>query len=234
MGYTLNNSGATRKTQFGGNPGSALAGSVDGSLNGYSIGPIEGVGRWPANLLFDEDAAAVLDEQTGNIQSRPSVTENGGGGKIFRTRKGQGKKANGGYSDSGGASRFFYCAKANTKEREYGCESLPRKSAGEATDREDGSDGLNSPRAGANRTGGAQNYHPTVKPLKVTEWLARLILPPNPGGLLLVPYCGSGSEIIGALRAGWENVLGIKLDEGYISIAHARIPANVEGVEVIK
>ncbi len=67
-----------------------------------------------------------------------------------------------------------------------------------------------------------KNNHPTVKPLSLTKYLATLIKPPT-GGRLLVPFSGSGSEMIGALQAGWEYVEGIELTEEYIPIAEARI-----------
>ena len=70
-----------------------------------------------------------------------------------------------------------------------------------------------------------RNHHPTVKPLALTEYLARLILPPprDTPRRLLVPFSGSGSEIIGALRAGWDEVVGIELDADYCAIGVARI-----------
>lgn len=117
---------------------------------------------------------------------------------------------------------------------------MPLRSAAEA-DREEGSDGLSSPRAGAGRTSGSRNHHPTLKPLALTEYLARLVLPPNPGQLsfgsplpgatLLVPYSGAGSEIIGALRAGWPLVFGIEAEADYVEIAHARIAAAMAGAK---
>lgn len=183
-------------------------------------GPDTDGGRWPANLMLDEVAAAALDEHAGE---RPSVP--------YRANKATGavlpmkERAAGGYMETGGPSRFFYCAKVSTKERELGCEELPMISAGEMTDREDGQAGLDNPRAGAGRTGGARNHHPTLKPIALTKWLATLIKPPTAGAMLLVPYSGAGSEIIGALQAGWPAVLGIEGSEEYIAIAHARIAA---------
>jgi len=67
-----------------------------------------------------------------------------------------------------------------------------------------------------------KNFHSTVKPLALTKYLANLIKPPT-GGRLLVPFSGSGSEMIGALQAGWEYVEGVELTEEYIPIAEARI-----------
>lgn len=190
-------------------------------------------GRWPANLLLDEGASAMLDAAAGDRPSRKSITRNGGGnqgGDVFTKRKGR-PKADSGYADSGGPSRFFFSTKVSTKEREWGCEALPIRSAGECTDREDGSAGLSSPR-GAGRGKGARNPHPTLKPISLTTWLARLILPPTPDATLLVPYSGVGSEMIGALLAGWPMVFGIEGDfesVGYVDISHARIAAWLKG-----
>jgi site-specific DNA-methyltransferase (adenine-specific) len=73
-------------------------------------------GRWPANLLLDEEAATQLDEQTGTLTS---------GSNNVRTKPGDGYHGGMGnagdvqvsYGDSGGASRFFYVGKATRKER---------------------------------------------------------------------------------------------------------------------
>jgi site-specific DNA-methyltransferase (adenine-specific) len=72
-------------------------------------------------VLLDEEAAAALDEQTGTLTSGKMVpTRTDAGRTIF------GSNANGGYTtietygDSGGASRFFYCAKAARSERGEG------------------------------------------------------------------------------------------------------------------
>ena len=72
------------------------------------------------------------------------------------------------------------------------------------------------------------NTHPTVKPVALTTWLAKLLLPADSVSprRLLVPFSGSGSEIIGALRAGWDDVLGVDQDADYCEIASARIYAD--------
>ena len=124
----------------------------------------------------------------------------------------------------GGTSRFFYCPKASRDERERGCEDLPRKTAGDATDRQDGSAGLNSPRAGASRTHGARNVHPTVKPVALMRWLVRLVTPP--GGLVLDPFAGSGTTGIACVQEQMR-FLGIEREAEYVPIAAARIGAAV-------
>ena len=76
-------------------------------------------GRWPSNLALDEEAAELLDEQTGTLTS--------GSGVLHRHSDKMGQNAYGAfagtdeadvlYGDSGGASRFFYVAKASNAER---------------------------------------------------------------------------------------------------------------------
>ncbi len=180
------------------------------------------MGRWPANLLLDFGAAEYLDATVGPRKSGKSVTRNGGGNRIWGS-DGPGAKPDGGYSDSGGPSRFFFSPKVSTKEREAGCDELPHISSAEMVDREESEPALNSPRTGAGRGGGARNHHPTLKPIWLNHYLARLLLPPRPAGPLLVPFSGAGSEVIGALLAGWHYVEGIEREAEYVRIAEARI-----------
>jgi len=77
-------------------------------------------GRFPANVILDEEAGRMLDEQSGILKS-------GGGNKANKkppARKSQviPTKDTGEIweQNSGGASRFFYCAKASKKERGEG------------------------------------------------------------------------------------------------------------------
>lgn len=74
------------------------------------------------------------------------------------------------------------------------------------------------------------NNHPTVKPLALCEYLARLILPPQRKSprRLIVPFSGSGSEMLGALMAGWEHVTGIECEPRYVEIARQRL-ADLRG-----
>lgn len=195
------------------------------------------LGRWPANVVLDEEAGAALDAQSGK---RPSAsnTKPSTGGTIMSGLSGEARPngyrafANGNpyRGENGGASRFFYCAKASRAERDAGLEGFAAASGGEATHREDGSPGTRSPRAGAGRNGGSRNVHPTVKPLALAAYLARLILPPVEGTRLLVPFCGSGSEMIGGLRAGWSHVEGIDSWDVAVRIARARLAHAAAGV----
>jgi len=80
-------------------------------------------GRWPANLILDEEAAAMLDEQSGeSVSSGGSRSMSGGLGKNIYGKYDQTKTPlrQVGLGDSGGASRFFYTAKASKADRGHG------------------------------------------------------------------------------------------------------------------
>ena len=183
------------------------------------------VGRWPANVILDEEAGAALDAQSGE---RPGMS---GGGKHKPGSKGGMFGAidctHTARNDSGGASRFFYCAKASRAERNAGCGALPYRWEPGDEPRSNRS-GETRPIHGTNSTSGNTtanrgNIHPTVKPLALARYLARLILPPVEGARLVVPFCGSGSEVIGAMQAGWSHVEGIDSWDVAVRIARARI-----------
>lgn len=116
---------------------------------------------------------------------------------------------------------FFYLPKPARKEKEAGCETLPPRTGAEATFREEGTAGLNNPRAGAGRTAEAvHNWHPTVKPIAAMRWLVRLLCPEN--GLLVDPFLGSGTTAIAAALEG-RRCYGLEQNEEYFKIASARL-----------
>ncbi len=164
-------------------------------------------GRWPANVLLDDEAARLLDAMSGATVSRQGEPRTGINGE------GWGLTATGAeYNDRGGASRYFYTAKTSRAEREFGLDDL------EPTRRSDGSEkDIENPRL---RTNERRNDHPTVKPVDLMRWLCRLITPP--GGIVLDPFLGSGSTGMAALDEGFRFV-GIDLEPHYIEIARRRI-----------
>lgn len=176
----------------------------------------DGAGRWPANVVLDEVAAELLDAQAGERRGGEVPAKRTGSGF-----KGQGKGTTGEriVLDTGGASRFFYVAKPSRAERDRGCEALPVRSGGEATDREDDAPGTKSPGAGAGRNGGARNIHPTVKPAALIRWLVQLVTPP--GGVVLDPFAGSGTIFLAAEDLD-VTVNAIERDPEYVQIAIAR------------
>lgn len=117
--------------------------------------------------------------------------------------------------------RLHYVPKASRAEREAGCENLPAKSGAAAVDREEGTEGLNSPRAGAGRTASqVRNSHPTVKPIETMVALLRDI--PVEDGPVLDPFMGSGTTGIACLKTG-HDFIGIEREAEYLAIADARI-----------
>jgi len=203
----------------------AHGGGVNGDRvygNGKGVPAIEAganphIGRWPANVALDEEAAAMLDEQSGVSSERERVLLRNGD----RASEGWGLDATSTgttYGDSGGASRFFYTAKASRSEREaWGRMTLPaeRRTDGRATEHD----------TGHLRTSERVNDHPTVKPLALMEWLIKLVTPP--GGLILDPFCGSGSTLVAAKRLN-VRAIGIEQDERSVEIARQRLAAQYE------
>jgi hypothetical protein len=207
-----------------------------GAQTGNESGHDPNVGRFPPNVLLTHspectetacvDGCPVLEmgEQSGVSTSTDAIAHHSGVRSVAKGK--EVPRTDRGHSDTGTAARFFPCfryeAKASTAEREAGCEALPIASAGELTGgRIEGSDGLQSPRAGAGRTSsGRRNTHPTVKPVALMRWLVRLVTPP--GGTVLDPFTGSGTTGIAAVLEGF-NFVGFELDDGHADIARARI-----------
>ncbi len=71
------------------------------------------------------------------------------------------------------------------------------------------------------------NIHPTLKPIELLRYLARLILPPDTGRprRLLVPFAGTLSEAIGAALAGWDEVVAVEMEPVYCELGAARAEA---------
>ena len=74
-------------------------------------------GRWPANVVLDESQAAELDRQSGVSASRSGGVSGSTFGTSLVGVPDVRQDGRGGHDDTGGASRFFYVAKAPTAER---------------------------------------------------------------------------------------------------------------------
>jgi site-specific DNA-methyltransferase (adenine-specific) len=191
----------------------------------------ESVGRWPANIILDEHTAELLDEQSGISKSGKAGIRTSDGFNANSYGSGMGIKAgqaNGEFGDKGGASRFFYVAKANKKDRNEGLDDLvAQESAGKGN-------GLGrlcaicgasilKPCECPDRTfvnPPKQNFHPTVKPTALMQYLVRLVTPE--GGTVLDPFTGSGSTGKAAILEG-KQFIGIELTEEYLPIIAGRL-----------
>ena len=187
-------------------------------------------GRFPANIMFDEEAGKILDEQSGisiTGASKPKQKYDGGnlgGGNAVKDYP----------SSKGGASRFFYSPKVSKKERNAGLDGFELKSSAwmspdSRTNKENydrTSPGLErfkpQPRA---------NNHPTVKPIQLMSYLIKLITPKE--GVVMDCFMGSGSTGIAARLNGFK-FIGMEMDEDYMEIAKARINGYEEYRQFLK
>jgi site-specific DNA-methyltransferase (adenine-specific) len=167
-------------------------------------------GRFPANIIFDEEAGQLLDEQSGISKSSKHKWEGDNNAPIYGKYEKGIREAT--YDDKGGASRFFYCPKTSKKDRNEGLiveKEKNKRPIGVAFNNED--DLFQQ---------GNGNNHPTVKPTDLMRYLINLITPPN--GTTLDPFMGSGSTGKAAVRCG-VNFIGIEKEQEYMDIASARI-----------
>ena len=179
-------------------------------------------GRWPANLIHDgsEEVIALFPDSKGQQAAvgpqhgeKASINTYGDYGPRtqFEPR-----------GDTGSAARFFYCAKANKKDRNEGTENLPPRAAGMVSN----TSGQHITRRDEGYEPKPQgNHHPTVKPTDLMRYLCRLVTPP--GGVVLDPFMGSGSTGKAAVREGLAFV-GVERDADYFKIAAHRIRAELE------
>lgn len=101
---------------------SFTSGISSGYTDGVEKGPTQPTGdapagRWPANVVLDEQAAERLDAEVGELHHQDPATR----GVPGQTTGATGFTPSAGgqwYADRGGPSRFYYCAKASTRERD--------------------------------------------------------------------------------------------------------------------
>jgi hypothetical protein len=177
-----------------------------------------GQGRWPPNVTLSEAAASRL-ALVGRLQARGNKAPETGSasGRVALGEFGVVTRKNPERGAPSGPSEFFYTPKAATREREQGCEHLrwAKGPGGGFVPWEPGAvllvdkDGLP-----------IGNPHPTVKPLALMRWLARMVTPP--GGLILDPFMGSGTMGVAAVREGFR-FLGSDMTPWAHTVARARI-----------
>lgn len=188
-------------------------------------------GRFPSNLVFShshyctddqcdiECAIKMLDEQSGVLHpgGQSSCGKSKGKSMFGIGIDGQPRAAK--FKDSGGASRFFYCAKVSSSERNAGLEGMPKKEV-----RRHGDTGpSDNAKPSGQKALVEANTHPTVKPQKLMRYLCRLVTPPK--GVILDPFMGSGSTGLAAKSEGFR-FIGIEREPEYFEIAKVRIGQN--------
>jgi len=181
-------------------------------------------GRFPANIILDEEAGKDLDRQSGitkTKKTKPPLPQTQTSGFIYKNTGPTDIITERGFDDQGGASRYFYSAKVSKKERNMGLDGFE--------DKESILPGLNSFNENGDRLRSdgsiippiiSKNTHPTIKPITLMSYLIKLITPTN--GIVLDPFMGSGSTGIAAQLNGFR-FCGMEMDESYFKIAEARI-----------
>ena len=208
----------------------------------------DSVGRFPANTILTYDETDY-EEVCGGFPNTKSQKTNS---KLLDIRGNNYNNANKnldiayerGYSDSGSASRYFYCAKASKKDRDEGLEefeetplTLTENKGRTFNDRCAicGKKFIGSPETichcenpitDKTKSAPRKNVHPTVKPCDLMQYLVRLVTPN--GGTILDPFNGSGSTGKAVMYENKERdkgykYIGIELTEEYLPISKARI-----------
>lgn len=197
------------------------SGAIDGafgaaSLIGTEIQTYKEGGRWPANVIHDgsDEVVELFPHTAATGSGKVSGFRRGGASENAVGLAGV-KKAADGFSDSGSAARFFYCAKASKKDRNEGLEGFPLRQSGIKNE-----SGRGFSETDPRREILQHNHHPTVKPTDLMRYLCRLVTPPN--GIILDPFMGSGSTGKAAVLEGFQ-FIGIEMTDDYLPIAKARI-----------
>lgn len=167
-------------------------------------------GRFPSNVIFDEFTASLLDEQSGISKSSAAVRNNNAAVNHFkndgRVNPSDANRTTGGHADQGGASRFF-------KTVEHEVDPLTPFFYQAKANRSERPvvDGV---------------AHPTVKPLALMRYLAKLVTPV--GGTVLEPFAGSGTTVEACILEGLD-VIAIEREGDYIPLIKARVARQLNG-----
>jgi site-specific DNA-methyltransferase (adenine-specific) len=180
--------------------------------DGDTFADADPTGRWPANFILDESVAGRLGDTSRfffNVQKQ--IDE---------------------------ADPIYYCGKVSPKERNAGLDDLDEKDLGHSkydkcancggyifqSENRDSKCVCDNPERVSNKQ---RNPHPTLKPIALAKYLATLLLPPEEYAprRIFIPFSGVASEMIGAMQAGWEHIVGVEFDteNDYVDIAHKRM-----------
>jgi DNA modification methylase len=179
-------------------------------------------GRFPANFIHDgsQEVLDLFPQSAGQMGDlRAGIKKNkyncyGDFGQTTEMLK---------RNDSGSAARFFYCAKASKQDRDEGLEGFEPQPIPYSDYRENVKSTKSFvseyPDGSQRPINQGKNNHPTVKPTSLMRYLCRLVTPPN--GIILDPFCGSGSTGKAAVLEGFRFV-GIDKEIESVKLAEAR------------
>jgi DNA modification methylase len=208
-------------------------------------GAVNTDGRYPAQTFIDNQVAEIIDEQSDNLQSSnrngldiiESNVSTFGSSETRNTLR---------YNDIGGASKilhkcnyeqddvtlYHYEPKVSGSERNAGLGGFDNSAI---TDKKGNGLGRVCSICGAKQLtpcdcennewvlpSNSKNNHPTLKPIELNYRILKLFKLPT-DQKICYPFAGSGSEIIGGIKAGFENWVGCEINAEYVAIANARI-----------
>ncbi|NCC55730.1 MAG: site-specific DNA-methyltransferase [Erysipelotrichia bacterium] len=194
-------------------------------------------GRYPSQTFIDSQVAEKLDRQSGVSKSSVGSFE----AKKYDDNNTATNFTRGdfnGFGDTGGCSKilhkcdyekidfdlFIYEPKVSGSERNNGLDEFEDKIK-HWHDMENANKNQDNPK---NYLGGkithqiVKNNHPTLKPIDLNHKILKLFKTPN-DQVIIYPFAGSGSEIIGGLKANFQNWYACELNQEYVDIANARI-----------
>ena len=180
-----------------------------GGYNGTDTRSSE-LGRFPANVMHD-GSDVIVNEFPYTKSGKMKQHIEGGQYNVYGKMYPRDVETIG---DEGSAARFFYCPKASKKERNFGLIDLEDKQYSFDGRKKE----IENPFQRNKSV--AKNNHPTVKPIKLMQYLCRLITPK--GGTVLDPFMGSGTTGLACKNEGF-NFIGIEKEKEYFEIAKARL-----------
>lgn len=190
-------------------------------------------GRFPANVIHDGSPEVLKEFEKAGV-SISSGGRIGNKGSMLNMCGNIYEKGNPGKGDTGTPARFFkscefgiedapsfiYTAKASKSERNEGCEEFNEKNINDGR-----LTSIDNPFQRGDTL--RKNIHPTVKPLKLMEYLVKLVTPKD--GVCLDPFMGSGTTAVACKKNGFK-YLGFEKEAEYIEICEARLK-NKKGQE---
>lgn len=195
--------------------------------NGWRTGEINQQGRYPGNVVIDDEVAEDMDWKSGILttgEMKPTKRANRESFSLGR----QSEIAVGHNGSIGGASRYFmrcnhheidyyYGGKAASSEKNKGLENIDERLGNKGSPRRDGK------RRGEFKT---KNDHPTVKSIDLMRYLCRLSKPPD-NGIVLDIFAGTFSTAIAAYLESRKFIM-IEESQEYCEIGSARLKAVME------
>jgi site-specific DNA-methyltransferase (adenine-specific) len=204
--------------------GGSMENSWKNSSDLSGANDVTDAGRWPANVLMVHSDGCVKGDSWHCVEGCPVLALDTQSGDRPSTLTGRADPSEshqhpatarpdaffgnikGGignvYADSGGASRFFQQFEGQPEIE------VPFYYSAKSSKKDKTSGGK------------VENLHPTTKPTALMAYLVKMVTPA--GGLVLDPYCGSGTTCVAAVQQGFQFV-GIERDEQWVPTARARI-----------